>query len=77
MKVNEFKVIKSIEGISVEALDAVPPYHKSGQLSQPLYHSRGKVGDEIRGEIKKTDPARILNLVNKFRPQFIPYMGLW
>ena len=59
MKVNEFKVVESLEGISVEALDAVFSDHKSCQLSESLHHSRGKVGDEIRGEIKKTNPARI------------------
>ena len=60
MKVDQFKVVETIEGISVKALNAVASEDKPCQLIEPLDHCRRKVGDEVGGEIQKTDPENFV-----------------
>ena len=58
MKVDQLKVVETLEGVSVEVLDTVPPDDESRQLPQSLDHAGWKVCDEVGGEIKKTYPER-------------------
>ena len=57
MKVNELKVVETVECIIIQTLDAVSSEDESRQLIKSLDHGGGKVGDEVGGEIKETDPV--------------------